>query len=67
MGIQRHVWFTPDSDRIADIVGGPFRANKRHLRCDCDPKARALFGQPGSTEGLIQLLQIFRSLEHAWC
>jgi hypothetical protein len=28
MGIPRHVWFTRDSDRIADIAGGPFRAKR---------------------------------------
>jgi hypothetical protein len=27
LGHPRHVWFTPDSDRIADIAVGPFRAN----------------------------------------
>jgi hypothetical protein len=29
MGSQRHVWFTPDSDRTADIADGPVRANRR--------------------------------------
>jgi hypothetical protein len=27
MGIPRHVCFPPDSDRIADMAGGPFRAD----------------------------------------
>ena len=27
LGCPRHVRFTPDSDRTADIAGGPFRAN----------------------------------------
>jgi hypothetical protein len=30
MGIPRHVRFTPDSHRIADIAGGPVRAIRRH-------------------------------------
>jgi hypothetical protein len=27
---NRHVRFPPDSDQIADIAGGPFRANTGH-------------------------------------
>ena len=30
MGFPRHVRFTPGSDRIADMAGGPVRANSRH-------------------------------------
>jgi hypothetical protein len=46
MGIPRHVWFTPDSDRIADIAGGPFRANTRrqfHLQAFSSSLAWAWF------------------------
>jgi len=34
LGCPRHVRFPPDSDRIADIAGGPFRAKPGHAsRC----------------------------------
>src|SRR5271165_2042612 len=29
VGRPRHVWFTPDSDRTADIAGGPFPGQNR--------------------------------------
>jgi hypothetical protein len=32
MDRPRHVRFPPDSDRTADIAGGPFRANMRHRK-----------------------------------
>src|SRR6266436_3981761 len=31
LGVPRHVRFTPVSDRIADIAGGPFRAKSGSL------------------------------------
>src|ERR1700694_236730 len=30
LGCARHVRFPPDSDRAADVAGGPVRANRRH-------------------------------------
>jgi hypothetical protein len=30
LGCPRHVRFTPDSDRTADVVGGPLRARLGH-------------------------------------
>jgi hypothetical protein len=30
---NRHVRFHPDSYQTADIAGGPFRANSRHVLC----------------------------------
>jgi hypothetical protein len=32
MGFPHHVRFPPNSDRTADIAGGPVRAKRRHAR-----------------------------------
>jgi hypothetical protein len=34
LGIPRHVRIHPDSDRMADIATGPFRAKRRNLRAN---------------------------------
>jgi hypothetical protein len=31
LGSLRHVWSSPDSDRMASIAGGPVRANNKRL------------------------------------
>ena len=36
LGQSLHVRFTPDSDEIADIAGGPFRANGRRDQAQRD-------------------------------
>jgi hypothetical protein len=48
-GRNRDVRFPPDSDRAADIAGGPFRANRRHvLFHDQDRTVRELYNSIGS-------------------
>jgi hypothetical protein len=39
---KRHVRFPPVSDKTADIAGGPFRANRRHLHVEAAKKLRHL-------------------------
>jgi hypothetical protein len=42
LGCPRHVRFTPDSDRTADIVGGPFRARLGHGDTTRSPRRHGL-------------------------
>jgi hypothetical protein len=42
MGIPRHVRFTPVSDRLADIAGGPFRATFGRTKGQAEADIRAV-------------------------
>src|SRR6266436_4536181 len=42
--LNRHVRYPPDSDRAADIAGGPVRANRRHHSMTSVACARSVFG-----------------------
>jgi hypothetical protein len=49
----RHVRFTPDSDRTADIAGGPQSATRRHCSVIRSPRRRPLFW--GVSDGALEV------------